>query len=37
MEIMAMSPKALDARKKRMDERWKDPKYRRVSYWKELE
>jgi len=32
-----MSPKALDARKKRMEERWKDPKYRRVSYWKQME
>jgi len=32
-----MSPKALESRKKRMDERWQDLKYRRVSYWKELE
>lgn len=32
-----MSPNALEARKKRMEERWKDPKYRRVSYWKQME
>ena len=32
-----MNKKQLEARRIRMDERMKDPKYRRVSYWKELE
>lgn len=32
-----MTPKEIEARKKRLDKLWLDPNYRRVSYWKELE